>query len=512
VWTAARLRELIARAYRGESVIVLANRAPFQCDFAPDGSIIVKRSSGGLVTALEPVMEACAGVWIAGRSGSAGRNFVDGSRARAGAAANRSYRVRHVSLDPHEERGYYYGFANEGLWPLCHRTGVRPVFRRGDFNAYRAVNGAFADAACEEAASDRPLVLVQDYHFALVPRMIRERLPLARAVSFWHIPWPRPRDFAACPCGRQLVEGLLGASVVGFQTEDDCRNFIDTVECTLDADIDRERNTIAYEGRRTAIRAYPVSVEWPSRWARQSSSVAECRAEVSRRLGLPADVRLAVGVDRLDYTKGIVEKFLAAERLLASHPEFRGRFVLVQLAEPSRECLPSYRELRSRVRDTADCINARFGGNAYRPIVLLEAHHQPADVYRFLRAADVCYVGSLHDGMNLVAKEFVSARDDERGVLVLSGFAGAARELSAAMIVNPYAIDDAARALAGGLNMPDADQSTRMRAMRSVIAQHNSYTWAGKMLTDAAFLDSAVPSVSNTADTSRHTSPEEAVR
>ncbi len=489
VWSVERLRSRLARLYGGESLVVLANREPFTHDRLPDGSIVVRRSAGGLVTALEPLVHACSGVWVAHGAGTADRAVVDRRDGLDVPSANPLYRLRRVWLDAAEQRGYYYGFANEGLWPLCHRARVRPVFRSDDFKMYRTVNARFADAVCEEVETDSPLVMVQDYHFALAPQMIRERLPLSTIVAFWHIPWPSPSEYRVCPWGRQLLKGLLGSSIVGFQTPDDCRNFIDTVECSLDAHINRRRNVITYAGRRTTVRAYPVSVEWPSRWACQVPSIDSCRASVRRQLHLQPDVRLGVGVDRLDYTKGIDEKFLAVERLLESHPELLERFVFVQIAEPSRDCLPAYRELRSRLLETTDRINRRFGtGLGYRPIILLEAHHEPAEVHRFFRAADLCYVGSLHDGMNLVAKEFVSARDDDRGVLILSKFAGAARELTEALIVNPYAIDDSAHALAEALCMADEEQSNRMRAMRSVVAEFSTYRWAGEMLADAARL------------------------
>jgi trehalose 6-phosphate synthase len=486
VWNAERLRTWLATFYSGQSIVVLANREPFRHEYAADGGIVVKRSAGGLVTALEPLIQACSGVWVAHGAGTADRDVVDGRDRLDVPPANPRYRLRRVWLDGQEERAYYYGFANEGLWPLCHRAHVQPVFRSGDFKVYGTINRRFARAACEEVEGDTPLILVQDYHLALAPRAIRQRLPRSTIVAFWHIPWPAPSEYALCPWGRQLLDGLLGSTIVGVQTPDDCRNFIDSVECFLDAHVDRSQNVITYGGRRTTVRAYPVSIEWPSRLACQSPPIETCRAAVRRRLRLAPDVRLGVGVDRLDYTKGINEKFLAVERLLESHAEFRGRFVFVQIAEPSRDCLPAYQELRLRLLQTADRINLRFGTDGYRPIILLEARHEPAEVYQFLRAADLCYVGSLHDGMNLVAKEFVSARDDDRGVLILSEFAGAARQLTAALIVNPCAIDDSAHALAEALNMTDDEQSNRMRAMRSVVAEFNTYRWAGEMLADAA--------------------------
>lgn len=467
-------------------IVVLANREPIRHDRTADGRIVVRRSASGLVTALEPLIQSCSGIWVAHGTGTADLAVVDWRDGLDVPPANPLYRLRRVWLDAHEERGYYYGFSNEGLWPLCHRTRVRPVFRPEDFEAYQVVNKRFAEAVLEEVESDAPLILVQDYHFALAPQTIRARLPLSTIVAFWHIPWPHPRDYAACPWGQELLEGLLGSTILGFQTPDDCENFIETVEYFLDAHVDRRRSVVAYGDRRVAVRAYPVSVEWPNRLAFQSPPVETCRAVVRREL--PPDVRLAVGVDRLDYTKGINEKFLAVERLLELRPEFRERFVLVQIAEPSRDCLAAYQACRSELVTTVDRINLRFGTDRYRPLILLEAHHEPAEVYQFLRAADVCYVGSLHDGMNLVAKEFVAARDDNRGVLVLSRFAGAAQELTDALLVNPYAIDECAQALARALDMTPDEQASRIRSMRAVVAERNAYRWVVDMLTDAARL------------------------
>jgi trehalose 6-phosphate synthase len=488
IWTEKRLQTWMNAFLTGERIVVLANREPFMHDRTADGRIVPRRSGSGLVTALEPIVQACSGVWVAHGSGTADRLVVDRKNGIAVPPTNPQYRLRRVWLDDRERRGYYYGFANEALWPLCHGVYVRPVFRADDFTSYGVVNARFADAVREEAGGASPFVLVQDYHFALAPRMIHERLPLSTVISFWHIPWPSPRDFAICPWADQLLRGLLGSAIVGFQTPSDCRNFMESVESTLEADVDRERDLITYAGRQTMVRAYPVSIEWPNRWTCQSAPIDVCRSTVRRQLHLKSDDLLVVGVDRMDYTKGIEEKFLTVERLLELRPELRSRFALVQIAEPSRTCLPAYRDVQSSVRETAQRINMRFGAGTSGPIMLLETHHEPDEVYRFLRAADVCYVGSLHDGMNLVAKEFVSARDDERGVLILSRFAGAARQLAGAVIVNPYAIDDSAHALAEALTMCDDEQSRRMRRMRAAVAEFSTYRWAGEMLRDAACL------------------------
>jgi trehalose 6-phosphate synthase len=486
IWTAARLQSWLGLKYADQSIVVLSNREPFRHDYAPEGTVVVRRSAGGLVTALEPLVQASGGTWVAHGAGTADRVVVDHRDGLQVPAANPSYRLRRVWLDAHEEQGYYQGFANEGLWPLCHRVYVQPTFRSDDFNCYKSVNRRFTQAVCEEVDSDSPLVLAQDYHMALAPQMIRGRLPGSSIVTFWHIPFPHPREFTVCPWAGELLDGLLGSTIVGFQTPDDCANFLDTVEDQLDGLIDRARSVIEYRGREVAVRAYPVSVEWPSRLTLQSPPVDRCQAEVRRGLGVSPDALLIVGVDRLDYTKGINEKLLAVERLLEIHPEFCGRLVFVQIAEPSRECLSAYRELGQRLTMNAERINSRFGSGRYRPIIMLDTRHEPADVYRFFRAADVCYVGSLHDGMNLVAKEFVSARDDNRGVLVLSTFAGAARELRAAVIVNPHAIDECAQSLAAALSMPAEEQARQMRSLRAVVARNNGYRWAGEMLTDTA--------------------------
>ena len=485
VWTAERLRTAVANSFGNESIVVLANREPFQHDRTADGGVRVKRSSGGLVTALEPLIQACAGVWVAHGSGTADRSVVDGRDRLLVPPANPSYRLRRVWLNAAEERGYYGGFSNEGLWPLCHRAHVQPIFRGEDFALYETVNARFADAVCEEVNSHSPLVLVQDYHFALAPQAIRDRLPLSTIVTFWHIPWPAPRDYAGCPWASQLLEGLLGSSIVGFQTQSDCEKFLDSVEFLLGAEIDRRRQAVAWEDRWVTVKAYPVSVEWPSQGARSSPPVVACRADVRGQLALPPDIHLVVGVDRLDYTKGLEEKVRVVERLLERQPGFRKRVVLAQIAEPSRTRLPAYQAYRSRLMETVRRVNSRFGSHDYCPIALLESHHDPADVYRFLRAADVCYVGSLHDGMNLVAKEFVAARDDHRGVLMLSTFTGAARELSAAQLIDPCAIDDCADALANALQMPDEEQAAAIRAMRAIVAEANSHRWAGEMIADA---------------------------
>jgi trehalose 6-phosphate synthase len=486
-WTAARLHEALTRYLGGERIVILANREPYLHE--RDGaSIRVVHPASGLVTALEPVMRACSGVWVAHGSGSADRDVVDSSNRVRVPPGEESYLLRRVWLTEEEERGYYYGFSNEGLWPLCHVAHARPVFRSNDWDHYVRVNRKFADAVCEEVDADDPIILVQDYHFALAPRMIRERLPRATVITFWHIPWPNAERIGICPWRDELLSGLLGSSIVGFHTQQHCNNFIDSVDAFMESRIDRENDAVVQGKRRTLVRAYPISIEWPVHWLGSVPEAARAQEDVRRELGLPSDALLGVGVDRLDYTKGIEERLSAVDELLSRYPEFRGRFTFVQLAAPSRTKIQRYQELNERVEILTAEINARWASDGYRPIVLLRAHHEPVSVFRYFRAAELCYVSSLHDGMNLVAKEFAAAREDELGVLVLSEFTGAARDLTEALIVNPYDLRQASDALAAALRMPPAEQRERMRSMRRALSEFNVYRWAGRMLIDAAEL------------------------
>ena len=486
-WSPERLRSTLKQHLQGERVVVLANREPYIHERSDDG-VRVLHPASGLVTALEPIMRACSGVWVAHGGGSADKETADAEGHVRVPPGEESYVVRRVWLTEPEEMGYYYGFSNEGLWPLCHVADARPVFRAEDWEHYVAVNRRFADAVREEIDSDDPIILVQDYHFALAPKMIREHLPRATILTFWHVPWPNAERMGICPWREELIAGLLGSSIVGFHTQQHCNNFIDSVDAFMESRIDREANAIIQGPRKTLVRPYPISIEWPVRWLERVPPVAECRVSVRRDLGLPADVLLGVGVDRVDYTKGIEERFLAVDALLTRHPDLRGRFAFVQLAAPSRTKIERYRELNDRIEALAAEVNRKWGHGDYRPIVLLRSHHEPVAVFRYFRAADLCYVSSLHDGMNLVAKEFVAARDDELGVLVLSQFTGAARDLTEALVVNPYDLRQASDALRAALKMSPAEQRDRMQSMRRVVSEFNVYRWAGRMLIDAAEL------------------------
>ncbi len=485
IWSPDTLKNLLHKQLIGERIIVVSNREPY-IHSKKNGAIEVHRPASGLVTAVEPVMRACSGTWIAHGSGNADLETVDANDRVRVPPDKPEYNLRRIWMSTEEEKGYYYGFANEGLWPLCHNAHVRPVFRTSDWEQYVKINQRFADAVVQEADSDDPVVLVQDYHFALLPGMIRKALPKSTIITFWHIPWPNPESFGICPWRTELLKGMLGSTILGFHTPYHCKNFLETVDRYLETRIEHASSTISRRGQLTLVENYPISIQWPPPWLGTVPPVEQTRNEILNALGLPPGHLLGVGVDRMDYTKGILERFSAVERMLELHPELVGRFSFVQIAAPSRSALEEYQTFETRIHALEKRINVRFTRDGRPPIILKAEHHEPAEVNRYYRAAHVCMVTSLHDGMNLVAKEYVAARDDERGVLILSQFTGAANELHEALIVNPYHVEQTAEALYQGLTMPEYEQQERMRSMRALVRDFNVYRWAGRMLLDAA--------------------------
>ncbi|MFI0846314.1 trehalose-6-phosphate synthase [Mesorhizobium sp. IMUNJ 23232] len=485
-WSPDMLRQILASELPNTELIVVSNREPYVHEHGADG-IELKVPASGLVSALEPITRTCAGTWIAHGGGSADRETSDRNDHVMVPPDAPAYTLRRVWLSEEEYKGYYLGFANEGLWPLCHIAFTRPQFRAADWECYQAVNRKFADAVVEEAKTKRPIVLVQDYHFALLPRLIRERLPDAIIITFWHIPWPNSEVFSVCPWREQILDGLLGSSILGFHIQLHCNNFVESVDRFLESRVDREGAAISYGGRTTLVHSYPISIEWPEERVR-SETVAQARRRIFKRYDLSPDVKLAVGVERLDYTKGILDRFHALDEFFHQHSDWIGRLVFLQIAAPSRGTLPAYQALYQECLDLVAEINERYGSDGYQPIVLVPEHHDHEELADLFRAADVCVVSSLHDGMNLVAKEFVAARDDEAGVLVLSAFAGASRELLEALIVNPFDATGMGEVFFQALTMPVEEQTMRMRRLREVVRSNNVYRWAGSMLLDAARL------------------------
>ena len=481
VWTEERLKQFVNLQLNGRPLVVVSNREPVSHVWR-GGQIHVQAPASGLVTAMDPVMRACGGVWVAHGSGDADRETAD-TRGRLGVPVDDPrYTLRRVWLTKEEEQGYYAGFSNEGLWPLCHIVHVRPTFRPDDWSYYLEVNQKFADTVLDQIKdAEAPLVLIQDYHFAALPALIKAARPDARVAIFWHIPWPNFEAFGICPWQGELLLGMLGADLIGFHTQYYCNNFLETVDRALEARIDWERYSVTRGDHTTYVKPFPISVapEFVDDPPRVS------RPELLRRLGISAEF-LGLGVERIDYTKGLPERLSALQFFFETYPQYRERLVFVQLAAPSRSTINRYQEIQREVEEKVRELNQMFQTKTWRPVLYLKAHHEHRDIWAYYRHADFCMVTSLHDGMNLVAKEFVSVRDDEDGALILSRFAGASHELRDALIVNPYDLTGMAEAVRTALEMPPEERRARMVRMRQSVIDHNIYRWAGMLLSELA--------------------------
>jgi len=479
LWTEERLKQFVKLRLGDSPLFVVSNREPIRHVWK-EGTIETQIPASGLVTAMDPVMRACGGVWLAHGSGDADAEMADARGRLRVPADDPRYSLRRVWLTKEEEAGYYYGFSNEGLWPLCHIVHTRPQFRPEDWAHYIAVNEKFAAAVLEEITGvESPMVLIQDYHFALLPRLIKRERPDARTAIFWHIPWPNFESFSICPWQDEVLLGMLGADLIGFHTQYYCNNFLETVERGIEARIDWQHFSVTRGQHTTYVKPFPISVA--PEFVEDPPEVS--RAALLERLGIEARF-VGVGVERLDYTKGLPERFRALGRFFERYPDFREEVVFIQLAAPSRSTIQRYQQLEAEVDEVIRDINERFGTRRWQPIVYLKRHHDHHDIWPFYRHADFCMVTSLHDGMNLVAKEFVSVRDDDDGVLILSQFAGASWEMRDALLVNPYDLDGMAEAVRLALEMAPDERRARMGRMRLAVREHNIYRWAGLLLSE----------------------------
>lgn len=491
-WTPDRLRSHVVDCLRGGQLLVVSNREPYMHELR-DGKPRLIVPAGGLVTALDPVLQACGGVWVAHGSGEADRQMADAKSRLAVPPGEPAYTLRRVWLSREEEQGYYYGFSNEGLWPLCHLAHERPNFRASDWEHYVRANRRFAEATLDEAGDGPAVVLVQDYQMALVPRLLKEARPDLVIGIFWHIPWPNPEAFRICPWGPDLLRGILGADLIGFHLQQHCNNFLDTVDRMIEARLDWDHFAVELQGHASRVRPFPISVEsWDERRALSGDALLRQIAELRERYDLE-NARIAIGVDRIDYTKGLAERFRAVNRFFERYPQYREQFTFVQLGAPSRTHIPRYRTYINELEALADEINWRFQTERWKPIRFLVGHHDGPTVHAFMRMAEIGIVSSLHDGMNLVAKEFVAAKTDTEGVLILSEFAGAARELADALIINPYDTEQFAEAIRQALEMAPEERQERMGRMLRQVEENNIYRWAANFLAELTAVPIAQP-------------------
>jgi trehalose 6-phosphate synthase len=498
VWTPERLKEHVRNKLQGRALIVVSNREPYMHS-RKGKEIVVTEPASGLVTALDPILRACGGTWVAHGAGDADQETVGAQNKLMVPPDEPLFTLKRVWITKEEEEGYYFGFSNEGLWPLCHIAHTRPTFRVDDWSDYQAVNTKFAESVLEELAGcEEPFVLIQDYHFALLPLLIKQKRPDARVALFWHIPWPNPEAFGICPWQKELLDGLLGADLVGFHTQFHCNNFLETVDRVLESRIDWERFAVNRHGHTTLVKPFPISIAFPQHGTQFASGISrsELKFSILKELGVEASY-LGVGVDRIDYTKGILERFQGIERFMERFPAYREKLTFVELGAPSRTHIKKYHDLVAEVESEADRINWKFQTKTWKPIVLRKAHHTHKDIQPYYRAADFCLVTSLHDGMNLVAKEYVGACEDEEGVLILSCFTGASRELQSALIVNPYDTEQIADAIRYALELPLEEKRMRMQKMRNTVREANVYAWAASLITDLCQIPQEASEVKN---------------
>lgn len=497
MWSKEALHDLIQTKLRDYVFIVVANREPYIHRHAGKRIECVFPASG-MATALDPIMRACGGIWIGHGSGDADRETVDAHDHVQVPPDQPSYTLRRVWLTKEQEQGYYYGLSNEALWPLCHIAFTRPLFHQQDWETYCQVNALFAQAVLEEAGDRPTFVFIQDYHFALLPRLLKKANPNLIVAQFWHIPWPNRETFRALPWKEEFLDGLLGNDLLGFHLRYHCQNFLDTVDRALEAKVDQERSEITRGGKVTVVRPFPISIDFDRHVAMAQSQKVETFMDGWRvQLGLQ-DELLGVGIDRIDYTKGIPDRLRALDRFFDKNPSYRKKLVFLQVGVPSRSHIPQYKSLDDELDKLVEEINWKWSQDSWRPIIFLKEHYGQPELTALHRLAQFCIVSSLHDGLNLVAKEYVSSRIDGDGMLILSQFTGAARELTDALLVNPFAIDEMADAIRKALEMPQAERRRRMKKLRDAVANNNIYRWAGKVI--SALLRFDFPEAPNGTD------------
>lgn len=488
-WTGGRLQEFVKDIVKGQTIVAVSNREPYIHEKKGD-KISYYFPASGMATAIEAIMQATGGKWVAHGSGSGDKAVVDKEDRVEVPPDDPKYTLRRVWLTTKEEKGYYYGFSNEGLWPLCHNVHNRPIFRKDDWIEYQNVNRKFADSVLSEIKDlKEPIIFIQDFHFALLSKMIKEERPDAQIVLFWHIPWPNAESFGICPFRQEILDGMLGADIIGFHTQLHCNNFMDTVRRELEARISHEKFAVTRSNHVTFIKPFPISIAFSTdKELNGKEEYAKKKADLLKDLNIKAEF-IGLGVDRLDYTKGIIERLKAVETFLKKYPQYLHKFVFIQIAAPSRTGIKKYDQFNEEVTAEVERINSVFKKNNWKPIVYLKRHHSQKELSLFYRIANIFVITSLHDGMNLIAKEYVASRTDEKGALILSKFAGASAELSQAFIVNPYNIEGVADAIKEGIEMSAAEQTRRMRKMRKIIKDHNVYRWSAEILKTVANLE-----------------------
>jgi len=483
LWTAERLRTAIQEDRQGTRLFVVSSREPHEHVYRGKTITPIVPASG-VATALEPILSACDGTWIAHGSGNADRQVVDERDCVRVPSEEPRYTLRRVWLTSEEQQGYYFGFANEGLWPLCHVDHSQPLFRAGDWEQYRAVNQKFADAVLEEMrGTAHPFLLVHDHQFALLPALVRAARPDARIAVFWPIPWPNPDAFGSCPWQKPVLDGLLAADIVSFQTQAHCANFLGTIDRGGECRVEWERFTATWQNHSTVVRPHPINVAVPAPRHRSAALPEHDSITIRKELGLNGAF-LGIGVNRVGDPTGIIDRFRAVESLFARYPACRETFTLAQIVVPDRASIKGHHDPLVEIEAEAGRINRRFQTGNWKPILFSTREYGHEDFRKLYEAADACLVRASHDGIDLVAKEFVAARDDEDGVLILTRVAGGSSTLRDALIADPHDPGQLAECIRNTIEMPPDERRSRMRGLRRAVLEHNVYRWASELVSD----------------------------
>ncbi len=458
-------------------LVIISNRLPLSFEKAPDGTLRAKKSSGGLVTALEPLLREHGGIWI----GSAGTEQDPRVREELAALSRQHhYRYEPIALSHEEHAKFYEGFSNEIIWPLFHDLQSRCNFDPSYWDFYLSVNARFADCASRVSKKDS-LIWINDYQLMQVAPILRKKSPKSRLVFFLHIPFPPPDIFEKLPWRRQVLEGLLAHTLVGMQTARDVRNFLSCLRAFLpEISIVRdqgEMRVVHSKGQSTKVGAFPISIDYAD-FNKASDADDVRRRSSALRAHVTKEMVTILGIDRLDYTKGIPERLKAFALFLRQHPELHRKTSLIQIVVPSRESIPGYQLLKAEIERLAAQVNGEFAEPGWVPVNYIHRALPRTELLALYRTSQVAFLTPLKDGMNLVAKEYVACRHDNDGVLILSEFAGAATELKVgALLVNPYDQSAVANALAQAVTMDGVEQRRRMTRLRNQVRKADLAAW-----------------------------------
>ncbi|RLG19836.1 trehalose-6-phosphate synthase [Candidatus Micrarchaeota archaeon] len=475
-----KLRRIVKDKINDRQLLVLSYREPYT-HYYEAGEIKHRKNTGGLVAALDPVMKACGGTWIACGETEADREAVDKEDKVCVPFDGDDYDLRRIWLSKEERNAFIRGVSNRALWPLMHFVYVRPYFDEEQWKVYRKMNKRFAEAAIQEAKEKNAFIWIQDYHLALCAKYIKDEMPDAVVAQFWHIPWPSSEIFRIFPWHRELTEGLLANDLLGFHIRYYSNNFMDSVDRSVEARVERENSSIFYNDHETKVREFPISVD-DKTIEKMSKETTHNDIDILKKEYGIGDEKIIASISRMDYTKGISEQFMAYDKFLENNPKYLKKVVLVQVISPSRTEIPEYQDLEEKASHLAFELNWKYGDGRWRPIVLINEFIDQKVLVAIYKMAEVFIVNSLQDGMNIVCKEYAAAKQDGDGTLILSKFTGASRELDSAILVNPFSENEVSEAFKKALEMPKKERRKRLKRMREVVRENDVYNWAGKFI------------------------------